>query len=143
MRLSDWSSGVCSSDLAGSLYYPPAKALAEHGITAFVVHYFDGIPQAHKAAPALHDEREAIVSAAVGYVARQAFVDPDRIGIFGLSLGSFQALSLGSRDTRIHAVVDPVGAIPAELMRPGVTHMPTPLILTAEPPPTPPAAPPP
>src|SRR3546814_3141080 len=98
MRLSDWSSGVCSSDLAGSLYYPPAKALAEHGITAFVVHYFDGIPQAHKAAPALHDEREAIVSAAVGYVARQAFVDPDRIGIFGLSLGSFQALSLGSRD---------------------------------------------
>src|SRR3546814_19107200 len=124
MRLSDWSSGVCSSDLAGSLYYPPAKALAEHGITAFVVHYFDGIPQAHKAAPALHDEREAIVSAAVGYVARQAFVDPDRIGIFGLSLGSFQALSLGSRDTRIQAVVDQVGAMPYEVISRGGPPMP-------------------
>lgn len=113
----------------GSLYYPQAKALAEHGITAFVVHYFDGIPQAHKAAPNLHDEREAIVSAAVGYVARQSFVDPDRIGIFGLSLGSFQALSLGSRDTRIQAVVDQVGAMPAEVMRRGVTRMPPTLVL--------------
>lgn len=113
----------------GSLYYPQAKALAERGITAFVVHYFDGIPQAHKAAPNLHDEREAIVSAAIGYVARQGFVDPDRIGIFGLSLGSFQALSIGSHDPRIQAVVDQVGAMPAEVLRRGVTRMPPTLVL--------------
>ncbi len=113
----------------GSLYYPQASALAARGITAFVVHYFDGIPQARKAAPSLHDEREQVILEAVGYVARQSYVDPDRIGVFGLSLGGFHALSLGSRDSRIQAVVDQVGAMPAEVQRRGVTYMPPTLVL--------------
>src|SRR3546814_10513723 len=40
-----------------------------------------------------------------------------------------QALSLGSGGTRIQAVVDQVGAMPAEVMRRGVTHMPPTLVL--------------
>jgi dipeptidyl aminopeptidase/acylaminoacyl peptidase len=113
----------------GSLFYPQAKALAEKGITAFVVHYFDGVPQVRKAAANLHDERERVLTEAISYVARQAYVDPERIGIFGLSLGGFHALSLGSRDDRVQAVVNVVGAMPSEVQRRGVHRMPPTLVL--------------
>lgn len=113
----------------GTLFYPQAKALAERGISAFVVHYFDGIPQSHKAAPTLHDERERVIAEAVSYVSKQPFVDAERIGVFGLSLGGFHALSLGSRDPRIQAVVNVVGAMPAEVQRKGVHRMPPTLVL--------------
>jgi dienelactone hydrolase len=113
----------------GSLFYPQAKALAERGITAFVVHYFDGIPQARKAAPTLHDERERVIAEAVSYVSKQAYVDAERIGVFGLSLGGFHALSLGSRDQRIQAVVNVVGAMPSEVQRKGVHRMPPTLVM--------------
>lgn len=116
----------------GTLFYPQAKALAERGISAFVVHYFDGIPQSHKAAPILHDEREKVIAEAVSYVSRQSYVDSDRIGVFGLSLGGFHALSLGSRDERIQAVVNVVGAMPAEVQRRGVHRMPPTLVLHGE-----------
>lgn len=113
----------------GSLFYPQAKALAEKGITAFVVHYFDGVPQARKAAANLHDERERVLSEAISYVQKQNYVDPDKIGIFGLSLGGFHALSLGSRDERVQAVVNVVGAMPSEVQRKGVHRMPPTLVL--------------
>ncbi|WP_341895640.1 dienelactone hydrolase family protein [Ferrovibrio terrae] len=113
----------------GSLFYPQAKALAEKGITAFVVHYFDGVPQVRKAAANLHDERERVLSEAISYVSKQAYVDPERIGIFGLSLGGFHALSLGSRDDRVQAVVNVVGAMPSEVQRKGVHRMPPTLVL--------------
>lgn len=113
----------------GTLFYPQAKALADRGISAFVVHYFDGIPQSHKAAPTLHDEREKVITEAVSYVSNQSYVDADRIGVFGLSLGGFHALSLGSRDERIQAVVNVVGAMPAEVQRRGVHRMPPTLVL--------------
>ncbi|WP_341915932.1 dienelactone hydrolase family protein [Ferrovibrio terrae] len=113
----------------GSLFYPQAKALAEKGITAFVVHYFDGVPQVRKAAANLHDERERVLTEAISYVSKQAYVDPERIGIFGLSLGGFHALSLGSRDDRVQAVVNVVGAMPSEVQRKGVHRMPPTLVL--------------
>lgn len=113
----------------GSLFYPQAKALAEKGITAFVVHYFDGVPQVRKAAASLHDERERVLTEAISYVQKQAYVDPERIGIFGLSLGGFHALSLGSRDDRVQAVVNVVGAMPSEVQRKGVHRMPPTLVL--------------
>lgn len=116
----------------GTLFYPQAKALAERGISAFVVHYFDGIPQSHKAAPSLHDEREKVIAEAVSYVQKQEYVDAERIGVFGLSLGGFHALSLGSRDERIQAVVNVVGAMPAEVQRRGVHRMPPTLVLHGE-----------
>lgn len=113
----------------GSLFYPQAKALAEKGITAFVIHYFDGVPQVRKAAANLHDERERVLTEAISYVSKQAYVDPERIGIFGLSLGGFHALSLGSRDERVQAVVNVVGAMPSEVQRKGVHRMPPTLVL--------------
>lgn len=113
----------------GSLFYPQARALADRGITAFVVHYFDGLSEARKAAPNLHDRREKVIADAISHVSSLNFVDPERIGVFGLSLGGFHALSLGVRDQRVQAVVNMFGAMPAEVQRKGVERMPPTLIL--------------
>lgn len=113
----------------GSLFYPQAKALADRGISAFVVHYFDGLRDGRKAAPQLHDERDKVISDAISYVSKLGFVDGERIGVFGLSLGGFHALSIGSRDERVQAVVNVVGAMPAEVQRRGVERMPPTLVL--------------
>ncbi|MBP7063910.1 alpha/beta fold hydrolase, partial [Ferrovibrio sp.] len=113
----------------GSLFYPQAKALADRGISAFVVHYFDGLGAARKAAPSLHDEREKVIADAISYVSRLGYVDAEKIGVFGLSLGGFHALSLGSRDQRVQAVVNMFGAMPAEVQRRGVDRMPPTLVL--------------
>jgi dipeptidyl aminopeptidase/acylaminoacyl peptidase len=114
----------------GTLFYSQAEALARRGISAFVVHYFDGLPTRRGAAsPSLHDKRERIVTEALDFVESQPFVDPSRIGVFGLSLGGFQALSLASKDERIQAVVDVIGAMPAQITRDGVARMPPTMIL--------------
>ncbi len=114
----------------GTLFYPQAKALTERGISAFVVHYFDGLPSLRgAAAPNLHVQREKIVTAALNYVEALPYVDGGKIGVFGLSLGGFQALSLASKDERVQAVVDVIGAMPAQVAREGVLRMPPTLIL--------------
>jgi dipeptidyl aminopeptidase/acylaminoacyl peptidase len=114
----------------GTLFYPQALALAERGISAFIVHYFDGLPSRKNAAAAnLHDKREQIVTEALNYLESQPYVDRDRIGVFGLSLGGFQALSIASKDERIQAVVDVIGAMPAQVARDGVSRMPPTMIL--------------
>jgi len=113
----------------GSLFYPQARALADRGITAFVVHYFDGLNESRKAAPALHERREKIIADAISHVSKLNFVDAEKIGVFGLSLGGFHALSLGVRDQRVQAVVNMFGAMPAEVQRRGVERMPPTLIL--------------
>ncbi len=113
----------------GSLFYPQARALADRGISAFVVHYFDGLSESSKAAPALHDRREKVISEAISQISNRKDVDAERIGVFGLSLGGFHALSLGSRDERVQAVVNVFGAMPAEVERKGVDRMPPTLVL--------------
>ncbi len=114
----------------GTLFYPQARALTERGMSAFVVHYFDGLANRRgAAAPNLHDQRERIVTAALNYVEALPYVDGGKIGVFGLSLGGFQALSLASKDDRIQAVVDVIGAMPAQVTREGVMRMPPTLIL--------------
>lgn len=113
----------------GSLFYPQAKALADRGISAFVVHYFDGLTDARKASPALHERREKVIADAISYVSKLGYVDAEKIGVFGLSLGGFHALSLGSRDARVQAVVNMFGAMPAEVQRKGVDRMPPTLVL--------------
>ena len=114
----------------GTLFYPQATALNERGISAFIVHYFDGLPARKNAAsPALHDQRERIVTEALNYVEALTYVDGSKIGIYGLSLGGFQALSLASRDIRVAAVVDVIGAMPSQVAREPIYRMPPTLIL--------------
>lgn len=116
----------------GALMHMQARALAERGITAFIVHYFDGLGVAAepvRASPTLHAARERVIADALTHIRGLPFVDARRIGLFGLSLGGFHALGLASRDDRVAAVANMVGAMPAPLMREGVSRMPPTLIL--------------
>jgi carboxymethylenebutenolidase len=97
----------------------PAAMLAAQGFAVYVLHYFErtGTTEAH--------DRKIIfrhffvwtktLRDAVGYVARQPEVDPERIGLLGFSLGAYLALSAAAIDSRIHAVVEFFGGLPKEM----------------------------
>ena len=97
----------------------PASLLAEQGFAVYVLHYFDrtgnteidGIQTIFRHFPVwmktLWD--------AVGFVARQPQVDPERIGLLGFSLGAYLALSASAIDSRIQAVVEFFGGMPKEM----------------------------
>lgn len=114
----------------GTLYYPQARALADKGISTFVVHYFDGIAEyARKASPQLQEQRNQVIRDAISYVQALPYVDHTRVGAFGLSLGGFHVMDLAGSDGRLAAVVNVVGAMPNTEMRRGVREMPPTLIL--------------
>jgi len=97
----------------------PASLLAGQGFAVYVLHYFDrtgttyvdGLATIARHFPAwmktLWD--------AVGFVAKQPQVDPDRIGLLGFSLGAYLALSAASIDSRIRAVAEFFGGLPKEM----------------------------
>jgi dienelactone hydrolase len=97
----------------------PASLLAAQGYAVYVLHYFertgtteiDGLPTIARNFPAwmktLWD--------AVGFVARQPSVDPERIGLLGFSLGAYLALSAAAIDSRVKIVVDYFGGFPKEM----------------------------
>jgi len=97
----------------------PAAMLAERGFAVFVLHYFDrtGTTQATDK-PTIMRNFPAwgkTVWDAVGFIARQPQVDPDRIGLLGFSLGAYLALSVASVDPRVKAVVEFFGGFPKEM----------------------------
>ena len=68
------------------------------------------------------------IESAITAVQSLSYVDHERIGLFGLSLGGFHALAIASRDARIGAVVDMFGAMPRPV-GPTVDRMPPTLVL--------------
>ncbi len=70
------------------------------------------------------DAIEAMITA----VQSLSYVNHERIGLFGLSLGGFHALAIASRDQRVGAVVDMFGAMPRPV-GPTVERMPPTLVL--------------
>lgn len=72
-----------------------------------------------------------VVADTVGWVAHQPTVDPERIGILGISLGAFLGLSVASQDPRVKAVVDFFGGLPEPLLS-SFTRMGPTLILHGE-----------
>ncbi|MGI8906538.1 MAG: alpha/beta hydrolase family protein [Candidatus Sumerlaeaceae bacterium] len=128
-------------------YRMVCRALASEGYAVFFVHYFEGTPglQAPDAdTRELPDPRAfaawlGVNAAAVNYV--QNFgcgVDPNRIGVAGLSLGGYLATALASKDPRIRAVVTTSGGIPPQFAN--FRHMPPTLIIHGECDPTVPVA---
>jgi len=116
---------------SGYMIYPYAKALAERGINAFVVQYFDGVAGGRKAkaSRALWDNRDRVIIEALNQVEDLPYVDRAKIGLFGVSLGGFHALGLGARDSRVAAIVNVFGAMPQVVANGGVRRMPPTLIL--------------
>lgn len=52
------------------------------------------------------------VADTISFAAIQPNVDPERIGIVGISLGAFLGLSVASQDSRVKAMVDFFGGLP-------------------------------
>ena len=114
----------------GYLLYPHANAIADRGIHVFLVDYYDGIGAgSDRASSAYFPQRERVIADAVEHVRGRAEVDPDRVGLFGLSLGGFHALSLASQDSRLGAVVNFMGAMPQSVQADQVYRMPPTLIM--------------
>jgi carboxymethylenebutenolidase len=97
----------------------PAGMLAEHGFAVYVLRYFDrtGTTEAHDRAVIFRHFFVWMKTLwdAVGFVAQQPGVDPDRIGLLGFSLGAYMALSDAAVDSRIQAVVEFFGGLPQEM----------------------------
>jgi dienelactone hydrolase len=97
----------------------PAGLLAEHGFAVYVLHYFDRTGTV-EASDKNIIFRHFIVWAktlwdAVGFVAKQPQVDPQRIGLLGFSLGAYLALSNATVDSRVQAVAEYFGGLPKEV----------------------------
>lgn len=113
----------------GTLFYPIVEELVEEGIAAFIVHYFDGLNAGNKASPAYFEQRDRIVGSALEYIARLPEVDGERIGVYGFSLGAFQALGRAVDDQRIKAVVAVGGGLSRSIDRARIQSMPPTLLL--------------
>lgn len=132
------------------MYRDLAQRVAEKGYVVFIVHYLDAtnpeppdkiselVKRAVREQPAKEDIQRAqkffdiwtgCVTDAVGHVRKQAAVDGERIGIVGLSLGGFVALSCAAQPKlKIAAVASGFGGMPKE-KRDFVRWMPPTLII--------------
>lgn len=114
----------------GFYVYPFAKALARRGVAAAVVRYYDGLGRRKgKASPAIFRTRDRILRAAIDYVMTRKDVRPDGVGVYGMSLGGFHALSLGVQDKRVKSVVSLGGALSSHIPDRQVAGLPPTLIL--------------
>jgi len=85
-----------------------AEALANRGIATYVVHYFDGTGTytADDAVEAREYWRWVrVVRDAVGWVRVRSEVRPNRVGLFGISLGAYVAVGAAATDPRVARVV--------------------------------------
>ncbi|WP_051609478.1 alpha/beta hydrolase family protein [Fodinicurvata fenggangensis] len=114
---------------SGTLFYPIVEQLVNEGIAAFIVHYFDGLSVANKSSPAYFQQRDRVVGEALEYIAKLPKVDAERIGVYGFSLGAFQALGRATQDERIKAVVAVGGGLSWDIDRSRIESMPPTLIL--------------
>jgi dienelactone hydrolase len=111
----------------------PAKTAAKAPAakpTATKVAALRGKGQPRKHSVDSEGQTEAIETA-ITAVQALSYVNHERIGLFGLSLGGFHALAIAARDHRIGAVVDMFGAMPRPV-GPTVERMPPTLVLHGE-----------
>ncbi len=106
----------------GHLLWPMAQALADRGVAAAVVRYYDGLPArtSRKQSVHLFVQREKILDRVIGSLLRHNLVEGDKIGVFGYSLGGFHAIALAAKDNRIAAAVSLAGGLSGHISRPAV-----------------------
>lgn len=124
----------------GAFYRSAAEVFAEKGYVTFLPHYLAASPTPAPKSPAPKKGaakastktapktpakdptpngsiragfgvQEKILLDALEQIAANPYVDPSRIGVFGMSLGGFHALNLSARDPRVAAVVNMAGAL--------------------------------
>jgi carboxymethylenebutenolidase len=102
----------------GSFYRGAAEMFASQGYVVYLPHYLGERNRNRPRGKALISEFEQqhdIVRAALDQMSRDRAIDAKRMGVFGFSLGGFQAMGLSSRDPRIAAVVNMGGGMPGNV----------------------------
>lgn len=103
----------------GTFYRGAAELFASQGYVVYLPHYLGERNRNRRGGKALISEFEQqhdIVRAALDQMTRDRAVDAQRVGVFGFSLGGFQAMGLTSRDTRVGAVVNMGGGVPGNVV---------------------------
>lgn len=120
-----------ASGVGQGLYvYPFAKALARQGVAAAVVRYYDGLGRrGGKASPKIFQARDKILTKAIDYMVTRSDVAPGGVGVYGMSLGGFHALSLGVSDDRVKSVVSLGGGLSRHIPDDRLRRLPPTLIL--------------
>ncbi len=122
--------GLHGSGGLHSSFGEPARMLAAHGFAVFVPHYFERTGTGWANDPIIRYEFPTwmkTVRDAITFASGTPGVDPNRVGLLGFSLGAYLALSVGSLDERVKAVIDYFGGLPEEFC--GTKRMPPVLIL--------------
>ncbi len=104
------------------------------GYAVYLPHYFErtGTERSDPQASRLHFvDWTKTIGDVLGFAAGRSGVDPDRIGIIGISLGAFLGLSVATYDPRVKAVVDFFGGLPPPFDR-DIGKLPPTLVLHGE-----------
>lgn len=91
-----------------------ASQFANEGYAVLALSYFGapGLPSTAEEIPLEYFDQ------AIGWLARHPQVDPDRIGLFGISKGGEAALLIGSRSPQLHAVA---AGVPSSMIWQGIS----------------------
>jgi dienelactone hydrolase len=96
-------------------YREAARHIAGAGYQVHLVHYLDRTGERRAAFGTLFQNFQPwinTVNDALAWVSGHATVDPNRIGIVGISLGAALGLAVASADRRIKALVNYFGPLP-------------------------------
>jgi len=107
----------------GWIYREEARVLARDGYAVFLVHYLECTDDGNgvdanniAAAPQKYRAWRDTVRGALDHMLKQPDVHRARVGVFGVSLGAYLALELGTTHSdRIHAVANWFGGLRPEL----------------------------
>jgi carboxymethylenebutenolidase len=102
----------------GDGYRLAARFLTSAGYHVGFVHYLDRTGEQRVGYGRLRQNFPLwvmTVADAIGWLGQRPEVDPERIGIVGISLGAALALETASRDRRVKAIVDYFGPMPEGL----------------------------
>jgi carboxymethylenebutenolidase len=117
----------------GGLHYRTlAHLLAADGFAVFLIDYFGSFSSIKSPS----DPRQFLgwverIGEAIRHAVSQPDVERDRVGLVGVSLGGYLAMTVAAREPAIKAVVECSGGIP-EVIAHQVEHLPPVLILHGE-----------
>jgi carboxymethylenebutenolidase len=109
-------------------YRAGAEAIAAAGYQVFLVHYLDRTGERRASFATLFGNFGIwmeTVRDALAWAARRPEVDPDRIGIVGISLGAALGLAVAGGDRRVKALVSYFGPLPQGAVSVGARLPPT------------------